>query len=293
MITVDSDVVTCPDFGSLGCIKFRDAAYHKDIVFSGGIDTANDWIKDYVQIRTIMQHIMSKHSTKNFTPDQNELWVTWLDENCLYMTMKWGSATLPATVRWWINVVQDKLGRDVTSFGPDYGGNGLFENTVILKPIFGPADDSADSLKQTGSMQIEMFGRIGMVPFEFDGTYQKEIKFISNEPTTEKRVMDIAQQSNEWFNELTIINTKFFEVTDMDTNHNFTEAQKQQWWVWLSMHCDPFVARWGKDNTPATIRVYMNAVENNLEGRNVTLFGRDTFASGKLDPSYTMTNFGI
>ena len=87
-------------------------------------------------------------------------------------------------------------------------------------------------------------------------------------------------------------NNKFKQISSMDATHNFTDEQQREWKRWLLEHCGTMIQRWGRENIPATLRVWINAVEQNLPGMVVTNFGEDRFGSGDLGPMFNMTGFG-
>lgn len=283
-----SIVVIRIDVGTHGSIKFQDGTYYKSVVLSGGKRAIEDWAMDWNKARGFLRKIMLLHLTRNFTDIQKALWGKWLDDDCLLIIRKWGMASIPATLRCWMNIVQKELGRDVTNFGPDYGGNGWFDSDRTWTGLFYPSEN----LQQNGDIEMDGTECYGLVPFAFEGTYKKDIKFCTDDEVWMKcfMVLDVKRKCGDWYDGLRTLNAQFVNITEMNESLNFTEVQIEKWWKWILTYCDPFVERWGKGNIPAPTRVRINAVERNLDGRSATQFGLDTFASGHLPLEY-MANF--
>ena len=281
------------------CIILEDGPYRKKLFFPGGPAAADEWQEEYDTTKEHMKDIGSLELTKRFTADQICLWQIWLFGECRCMMDKWGLAGIPANMRWWIGVVLKELGRDAIDFGEDRGGNGKFDPGRVWRKFFYPPEN----LQQDGPITVNPDSGAFLVPFTFEGSYEKKIEFISSStlgpevPPYIGAPPNVRRQCEEWYSSMVRMTDQFQRISDMDGIRSGTDAQMRLWAIWLSRDVAPFVQLWGKHNVPGTMRARINAVECNLHAHEiaalagVTDFGEDTNASGTLPEECNMPNF--
>ena len=234
-----------------------------------------------------------------YSPAQTAAWWTWLREFCDPFVATYGKHNIPADVRWYITTVERYLpGRAVTDFGDDSNAVGVwtppfyatdFQSFPICSARRWISHDHANfyALCQAPSLFVVPSKRVvgggWKGYYKLSETYEKWVYFASTK---------VPGDSVEFFGSLWKANRKFQQISALDATHNFTTEQKWEWRRWLLKYCDPMVEEWGLENIPATLRVWMNAVEQNLPDRALTIFGQDRDGSGALGPMFDMSSFG-
>lgn len=234
-----------------------------------------------------------------YSPNQEVAWLTWLREVCDPVVATYGKHNIPVDVRWYITTVERHLpGRAVTDFGDDSNALGVwtppfygtdFEEFPICFDRTLMSDDYANFYTLIEAPSLFMVPMKRVVGggwkgyYKLSETYEKWVYFAHTQD---------REDAVEFCGDLWKANRKFQQISALDATHNFTTEQKREWQRWLLKYCDPMVEEWGLENIPATLRVWMNAVELELPDRALTIFGEDRGGSGALGPMFDMSSFG-
>lgn len=107
--------------------KMPGSTYEKVTRFEN-TNAVSDYICGYEGIKKGSAEINSAYGVgKNNEPGAVVLWNKWLDGPVADFIAKYGTAKVPADIRWAVNDVEVNLGKMQTCFGPDEGSTGRYD----------------------------------------------------------------------------------------------------------------------------------------------------------------------
>ena len=252
-------------------IRSVDGDYFKIVLLPGGAAAAVEWLHNYNDIRNSMLSIMSSNPTELFSGLHKPLWRIWLDTSCHAMVHRWGVASIPAQMRYWMTVVQSELGDDLLDFGQDYGGNGLFDPDRMWKATFYPSGQRHQTADLSGFVSADRAAHGAVGCMDDDGDYCKLIVLPGGN-----------EAADHWLAEYKEVRQQVLHILSLRLTQRFCGLQTACWQVLLNNQCRRMVHKWGVAGIPAQMRYWMAVVRKEL-GYTELDFGEDYGGNGLFD----------